>query len=249
MEKETSIAVFSPELQNTPGWAALARDKQDWLLEHTSNILQYRRMEGLSAVAASKELAEIQIALEGGPIKMKHYIRSVFGASERTAWRRLADFKELRKYWSDNMIEMIASKGATLLKGASGIHMGSLLKVARLAPTAPKSKDDKVIEAYITKDLRDAIKDTRSAARTGKVVKITGEDAAKMAFNSVVRVMRGVKLATSAEKRKWLTTVVGWVMEYNAISGTMRVGRIAIPDGTIAKVGRPRGSTRKKKAA
>ncbi len=152
MEKETSIAVFSPELQNTPGWAALARDKQDWLLEHTSNILQYRRMEGLSAVAACRELAEVESTLLGESMTMTNYIRSVFGASERTAWRRLADFKELRKHRTDHMIEMVASKGATLLKGASGIHMGALVNVAKLArllrsprmtkwwrPTSPKT--------------------------------------------------------------------------------------------------------------
>jgi hypothetical protein len=59
--------------------------------------------------------------------------------------------------------------------------------------------------------------------------------------------MRMAKLKTSAEKRHWMQRVLGWAMEAEAVSGTMRAGRIAIPDGVIIRRGRPRGS--KKKAA
>jgi hypothetical protein len=52
--------------------------------------------------------------------------------------------------------------------------------------------------------------------------------------------MRAASLQTSAQKRNWLTRIMGWVMEAQAVTGTLRAGRIAIPDGILVRRGRPR---------
>jgi hypothetical protein len=66
-----------------------------------------------------------------------------------------------------------------------------------------------------------------------------------MAFNAILRYLRIARLKTSAEQRRWLMRIVGWTMEAQAIHGTMQAGRISIPEGVIAKVGRPRKPAKK----
>lgn len=243
---DNQVDVFVPGLNNTQGWVALSREKQDQLLRRTSNIIQYKRMEGLGAIGACIELAEVERLLANESMSMRSYIHTVFGASAATAYRRLADLKELRKHWDDKLIEAVASKGATLLRGASGVGMKDLIRVAKALPP-PKSREDKVIEGYVTNHVRKHIADDRSQRRKGKAtLRFDAEESAKMAFNHVLRILRSTNIKTSAEQRKWLMLVVGWTMEARAISGTLRCGRISIPEGTIAKVGRPRKSPTKK---
>jgi hypothetical protein len=167
------------------------------------------------------------------------YIRTIFKQSPRTAWRRKEDVKELRKHWPDKVIMMVAAKGAELLRGAAGVGVKDLINVAKALPP-PSSKEEKVIEGYVMNDVREKMREQRSGRRTGKAVRLSNDDSAKIAFNTVNRLLRSTRLKTSAEKRRWLHTVSGWTMEAHAIPGTMRVGRISIPEGVIAKVGRPR---------
>lgn len=244
---KSEIEVYVPELTNTPGWVSLTQGQKEWLQQRTSNIQQYRKMEGMAAIAGCIELIDVEEGLKGTNMSMTNYIRTVFGHSERTAWRKLKDFKELRKYLPPQVIRTIAAQGNTLLKGASGVGPKELLAAAKQLP-APSTKDEKTIEGYIMNDLRTKLKEQRSDRRAApRQLTITEEHAAKMALHSLLRYMRMAKLKTSAEKRHWMQRVLGWAMEAEAVSGTMRAGRIAIPDGVIIRRGRPRGS--KKKAA
>lgn len=193
-------------------------------------------MEGLGALGACVELTDVEKGLKGERFTMKEYMRTVFGQSERTAWRRLADYRELRTHWSEKVIESVVQNG---LRGASGIGVRDLINVAKALP-APKSRDEKVIEGFINTDVREKIRSQRQDRGKGKTLTFTEAEAAKMALNAMLRYIRSVNLETSAQKRKWLTRVMGWVLEGEAVSGTMRVGRISIPDGVIIKRGRPR---------
>lgn len=235
MAKE--LAVVNPDLEQSPGWQALNKEKHDWLAQKTFNILQYRRMEGLGAVGACIELAEVERGLEGEKLTMTDYIRTVFGQSERTARRRLKDYKELREHWPEKLIEAVATKGATLLRGASGIGLRDLLNVARELPP-PKSNEAKVIEGYVMKDVREKIRSQRKGRN--RVVRLSEEGAAKVALNTLLRLMRGMALDGAPAKRKWLTRVVGWTMDAQALSGTLHITRLSVPGGLIIKRGRPR---------
>ncbi len=242
MEKKDAIAVFVPGLDATPGWTALTQTKRDWLLEKTSNVQQYRKMEGLGAIGAAVELVEIEAGLDGESMSMSNYLTTIFGQSARTAYRRMADYREMSKHWSAETIARMATHGTALLKGMSGVQLKTLVNVSKALPE-PKSKEDKVIDAWIEEDVRKKIRSIK-AARV-KAIKPDEFEASKMAFNAVLRYLRIARLKTSAEQRRWLMRIVGWTMEAQAIHGTMQAGRISIPEGVIAKVGRPRKLAKK----
>ena len=233
------ITLYSPDLSETPGWVSLNRDQQDWLLERTSNIQQYRRMEGMAAVAGCLELMEVEVGLKDTQMSLTAYMRVVFGQSERTAWRKLKDFKELSKHLPPVAIRMIATQGNNLLKGVSGSGMKELITAAKQLPP-PKSNNEKVIEAFISNDLRTKLREQKQDRRPKGPIKLTDEMSAKMGLHALLRYLRSAKMKTSAEKRHWLTRVMGWAMEAEAIHGTLRAGRVPIPDDMIIRRGRPR---------
>ena len=65
-----------------------------------------------------------------------------------------------------------------------------------------------------------------------------------MAANSASNYIRSCGLATSAQKRQWLTKVVGWAMEAQAVSGHISATRTSIPGGVLVPLGRPRKKPR-----
>ena len=69
--------------------------------------------------------------------------------------------------------------------------------------------------------------------------------AAKKATSAVLNCLRSCNLTTRAQKRQWLMRVLGWVMESQAIPGTLCVSRISIPEGVLIRRGRPRGSKKR----
>lgn len=232
------------ELPQTPGWALMSRTKQAWLLDHTEKILRYRCAEGLAAVGACLELAEVEKGLTGEAMTMSDYMRTVYGQSIRTAWRRLADFKELRRYWPDDVIKLVAARGGALLRGASGVGMKDLINVAKAIP-APNSKETAIIEAYIERDVRGGIaRDRRSRSRDRLALQLSEEVAAKTAFNFLRRIMRIVEFESNANRRKWLTRVVGWTLEDQTVPGVVKIGRIPLPEDAIIRRGRPRKGLR-----
>lgn len=238
------ITLYTPDLSAIPGWVSMNRGQQDWLLEQDSQAHQLQRLEGMSAISGALKLIEIEAGLQGTEMSFTSYLRGSFGQSERTAWRRVKDFKELAKHMPPAVIKAIASNGSNLLRGVSGSGVRDLISAAKELPP-PKSANDKVIEGYITNDLRGKLREIRQERRPKGPIKLTDEMSAKMALHSVIRYMRVAKMKTSAEKRHWLTRVLGWAMEAEAVSGTLRAGRIPIPDGTLIRRGRPR----KKKSA
>src|SRR6202521_4586791 len=72
------IAVFVEGLQDTPGWVALSRKKQDALLEHTSHIQQNRQLQFLGMFGEMLELNKVQQLLEGEEMKMADYLRRLY---------------------------------------------------------------------------------------------------------------------------------------------------------------------------
>lgn len=234
------MVVFEPGLPNTPRWATLSDAKKKWLQEKTSNIKKFASMEGLASVSGGLELLEVENGLEGERMTIAHYIQTVFGASERTGWRRLALTKKISREWPAPFIKAIAERGALLLRGSAGIGLQDLVNVSKDLP-APKDLDDKTIDGFIATKLRAALKENKSARRSGKVVKLSDDDSAKILFNTGRRIMRQTKsLNTSADVREFLKTVVGWWMEDRGVPGTLECKRISIPEGTVARVGRPR---------
>ena len=221
------------------------RGQQDWLMEQDTQAHQFQRLEGMSAISGCLKLIEIEAGLQGTEMSFTSYLRGSFGQSERTAWRRVRDFKELAKHMSPAVIKAIAANGSNLLRGVSGSGVKDLISAAKQLPP-PKNANEKVIEGYISNDLREKLREIRQERRPKAPIKLTDEMSAKMALHALLRYVRMAKMKTSAEKRHFLMRVFGWAMEAEAVSGTIRVARISIPDGVIIRRGRPRKRSRDK---
>lgn len=242
------MIVFEPGLPNTKGWSSLSETEREWLQEKTSNIKKFGAMEGLASVSGGIELLEVKRGLEGKSMAITDYVRTVYGSSERTGWRKLADTEELAKTWPIDLIKVVAERGALLLRGTTGIGMKDLINVAKELP-APRERDDKTIDSFIENKVRDKLREHKVTRRSGKAVRLSDDASARMLFNTGRRIMRATKtLHTSAEYRQFLRTVVGWWMEDRAVPGELKVSRVSIPEGIEAKVGRPRKRVRQKVA-
>ena len=241
------IELYSPDLSAIPGWVSMNRGQQDWLLEQDSQAHQLQRLEGMSAISGALKLIEIEAGLQGTDMSFTSYLRGSFGQSERTAWRRVKDFKELAKHMSPAVIKAIAANGSNLLRGVSGSGVKDLISAAKQLPP-PKNANEKVIEGYISNDLREKLREIRQERRPKVAIKLTDEMSAKMALHALLRYMRKSKMKTSQEKKHFLLRVVGWAMMAEAVAGTLRVGKITIPEGTLIKRGYPKGRPRQKKS-
>lgn len=243
---KNEIEVYVPELTTTPGWVSLSRAEQEWLQQKTSNIQRYRQIGGMANVAEAMELAEVKGGLKDAKMTFKGFVKTVYGRSERTAFRKLKLYDEAMKTFgegSPKVLRMIAERGGMLLKGSAGAGVGDIIRAAKQLPP-PDTKSEKTIEGYIMNDLRPLLSRTpkgeKRPERIGKVGSLSEETAAKMAFNALWRYGTSVRLKTSAQKTKFYTRVMGWVMEAEGIPGSMRCHRMPIPEGTKVMWGRPR---------
>lgn len=245
-----AIAVFVPELPHTPGWLALSQKKRDALLLHTSHIQQNRQMQMLGEFGELMELYQVQDLLEGEEMKMSDYLRKIYpDRHHRTIDRKREVFSQLVASIPASVMKRLTAIGAEALSrfdrianAALGDIRNAVKEIPRLASGTDKDAE-KYLEALDTKLL-----EHRHKRRTGKTLNQEESHAAKMATNAVISYIRSCGLKSSAEKRKFLTRVMGWVMEAQAVSGTLRAGRIPIPDGILIRRGRP-PKIRRKEAA
>lgn len=235
------IAIFVPGLIDTPGWLALSRKKQDALLEHTSHIQQHRQLQMLGEFGELMELYLVQRLLEGEAMKMSDYLRRLYpDRHQRTIDRKREVFAQLVATIPPSALKRLTAIGADALGRFDRIAnaaLGDIRNALKEIPALPASTDkdvEKYLEALDTKLL-----EHRKLRRRGKPLHQDEKYAAKMATNAVLSYLRSCGMKTSAQKRQFLTRVMGWVMEAQAVSGTLRAGRIPIPDGIIIRRGRP----------
>lgn len=238
------IAVFVPGLEDTPGWLALSRKKQDALLEHTSHIQQNRQLQMLGEFGQLLELYEVKRLLEGEHMKMTDYLRRIYPDRHiRTIQRKQESFAAF-----------VGGIHPTMMKKMREISSGTIAKFNRLASAKlgdiqnaitevpslalPVSSNDDVVERL--EELDSKLLEHRKLKRRGHRIHMKEEYAAKVAANSLSHYMKACGIATSAQKRSWLTKVVGWAMEAQAVSGHITGTRLSIPGGELIPLGRPR---------
>lgn len=249
---ETGL-VFVPELPNTPGWVALPYDKQQKLVEHTSHIVTARRTQRVCEFIELVELTQVQQLLEGEEMKMRTYLRLIYkGNNERFISRKLKSYREFSTTIPNSVLKRITAATDDLLAQYDRIThapLGDILKVVREMPLLP-SNTDKDAEKYLG-ELDDRLLRERKRRRAKGLKLHQDEDfSVKSAVNALLRCLRDTKLETSAEKRQWFKRVFGYAMEAQAVTGTINISRVPIPDGLIVKRGRPIGSkTRREEAA
>jgi len=231
------IERFSPGLPSTPGWAKFTQEEKDWLQKETSDIIELGQLRGIITINLARKLYGVETWLKERPDKMTmtQYLRSNYSKSENTGRRILREYKQLREHWGDKIIDVLTSRGDKLLRGAVGLELKNWVSLAKQLPP-PRSQETKVIEAYISDDVRKAITAKKKKGAGGK----EEEQVAKEFANDGIRGIRASGAKTSAERRRIIIKAVGWIMEALAIPGTIRCGRIALPEGVNVPRGRQR---------
>jgi hypothetical protein len=124
------LTVFEPGLSDTPGWAKLSPTRREWLQEKTSNIKKLGAMEGLAAASGAVELYDVKQGLHGEAMNLTDYIRTVFGASERTGWRKL------------DQVEQLISEGWTFIENKVRTRLKENRSVRRAGKAVKLTEDD-----------------------------------------------------------------------------------------------------------
>lgn len=233
----TDIETFVPQLPSAPGWAALADRDREWLTQHTSNAITSFRESGFKAIQSCAELALIQAFLEGKSMTFTSWVRTCFGSSERTAYRWLAAYKELRGSAADEAILFLAQEGIAGVN--SSLQPREIAPVLKALPPPRDLSNRKSLEAWSHK-VGEELRSRRSRRRTRVPLRLDQEDALRVFVLTTDRLLRESRLATSAEQRRWLGRGLGYVLEKRAIPGTVSAQRLSIPEGFLPKRGRPR---------
>lgn len=236
MAGKQEIEILVQQLPHTPGWVAMNQHEREWLQENTSEALTLFRQSGLTAIKFCAKLTEIQAFLDGKSMTFTNWVRSSFGPSERTAYRWLQAYRELRGIAQEPAILYLAQEG---LAGVNNtLQPRELIPVLKSLPP-PKSADKKVLEPWRQK-VSEELRTRRSKRRKRISLKHSEEDALRVFVITTRRLLRDAGIDNSAEQRKWLARGVGYVMHLRAIAGTVTAERTTIPDGFMPQVGRPR---------
>lgn len=237
-------------LPDIPGWEKLSRKKQDALLEHTSNLQQYRQMRRLGEFGELLELTQVQQLLDGEQMQMDDYLRLLYPLShDRTIQRKQQAFAELAATIPNPILKRIVGLGQDVLAKfdrIAGAAIGDIRNALREMPMLPVSTEQEA--GKYLEELNGKLIEERKTRRKKGMLKADKGLAEKMATNALIHYSREAKMKTSAEKRQFATRVVGWYMEAEAVHGTLRCGRIPIPDGIIIRRGRPRKNPAKEAA-
>jgi hypothetical protein len=249
VKEDNVIQIFVAGLPDTPGWVKLSRKKQDALLEHTSHIQQNRQLQMLGEFGELMELYQVKQLLEGEEMQMRDYMTRVYPDRHyRTISRKMDAFNQLVSTIPAGVMKRLGSVQLDVLNRFERITtaaLGDIRNAIKELPQLP-ANTDKDAEVYL-ETLDTKIAEHRRLKRKGKPLQKDEREAAKMATNAVLHYLKACGLKTSAEKRKFLTRVMGWVMQAQAVSGTLRAGRIPIPDGILIRRGRPKGTGKKQR--
>lgn len=241
-KRSESSDLYQPKLDSIPGWVALSPKKQGELYEHTSHIHQHRQLQMLGEFGELMELYQVQVLLEGEEVQMKDYLRQIYpDRSVRFIDRKREVFAQLVASIPPAVLKRLTSIGIDVLGRFERITNAALGDIRNAVKELPAltAGTDKAAEEYLER-LDTKLSEHRQSRQKGKPLKQDEQFAAKMATNGVLHYLRSCGLKSSSEKRKFLTRVMGWVMEAQAITGTLRAGRIPIPDGILIRRGRPR---------
>lgn len=244
------IAVFVEGLEDTPGWIALNRKKQDALLTITSDVQQFRGMKQLGEFGELMKLTEAQQLLEGEEMQMRDYLGKLYPLDhQRTIQRKQEAFAELAATIPNPILKQITAVGQDVIGQFHRIAtaaLGDIRNAVRAMPLLPVNTEKEA--AKYLEELNGKLLEERKQRRKKGLTKDLAMSE-KMATNALIHFDREGGLKTSAERRQYLKRVIGWYMQTMAVGGSVTATRISIPDGIIIVRGRPKGSKNKQKEA
>jgi hypothetical protein len=236
----TGSLEFSQNLPNTPGWAQMTQAEKEGIQQITSMALR-----GIGTEFAGKLMKEVACYqakqfLKNTAMSVKDWANMNLGPAWRTIYRAAEKIRDNLKYATDDDLLFLAQRG---LHGMHSIQTGTVLRVLPSVP-APKTKSAKAREEWAVK-VEEAVRGGLSERRKGhKSIPLDEDQATVVAVQTIDRVM---PKGTSAESRSWLRKVNGYVMQKRAITGTLQIEQMKIPEGLFPKRGAPRGPRKKRK--
>lgn len=242
------IAVFVPGLPDVPGWLYLSPEKQDALLQLTSDVKQFDAMSALGEFGKLMRLTEVARLLDGEEMRMRDYLRLLYPTSEeRTLARKQQMFADMAATIPLPILKETLTLGEEVMRQFDRIAsapLGEIRNALREMPLLPVNTEHSA-EAYMA-TLNSKIIEARKERRQKGRGEEEPDFPERSAMKAVLHYLRSAGLKTSAQKRQFLQRVVGWVMESEAVSGTLRCGRVSVPEGYAP---RGRGRPRKEVAA
>lgn len=235
-------AIFVHGLSDTPGWLKLSRTKQDDLLQHTAHIQQFRQMHKLGKFGELVHLVHVQLLLDDEEMDIKRYLALLCPSEhQRTIHRKAKALADIAATIPNSYLHEITQIGQDVLAKFDKIPNAALgdirnaLHKMPLLPVSTEQGGEKFLE-----ELNDRVGEERKQRRKIGLMAVDMGIAEKTAVDALIHHICKAKLKTSAEKRQFLTRVIGWTMEDQAIHGTLRASRVPIPNGVIIRRDRPR---------
>lgn len=237
-----TMQVFQARLDELPGWNTLSAKKQGELYEHTTRIHSYDQMERMGKFGKLVELVNVHLLLEGEEMRMEPYVARIYPTDhERTIKRKVQALGEISARIPKPILEEISSVGQDVLSKYDHLlsaALGDIRNAVIEMPLLPVSTEMKA-EVFLEKLDGKVSEERKNRPQIAKIKK-SRSFAEQGAANALIHYMRLAELKTSAEKRQFLQRAVGWAMEAMAVHGTLRAGRVSLPDGVGRPVGRPR---------
>lgn len=243
IEKHTeSLAVYQPKLDSIPGWHSLDQKKQGELYEHTTHIHQYRQMQRMGAFGEMIELVGVNLLLDGEDMGMEPYVAHLYpNDHERTIKRKVQALGEIATRIPKPILKQISEVGQDVLSKYDHLlsaALGDIRNAVNEMPLLSVSTEKKAEE--FLEELDSKVQEERRARPQKAKLRKSRSFAEQACANAIIHYMRMADLKTSAERRQFLQRAVGWAMEAMAVHGTLRAGRVSLPEGVGRPVGRPR---------
>lgn len=221
-------------LQTLPGWENIPRKDQIYIEKETKGLGEALENYGKSRLAVGERLTNIQEKLPAGTfsryLKAYHFKRS-------TAYNTIASYKNAVQWLPEPVLLRAMARNMPLLGASADQPLGIHTKaVKRLPPT--QSKDPVVIDQWL-----DTIEELtkKTDARSPKMVEVD-EDTDVLLLQAYRLVSSRLKKIPNRGKsrRVWLDKLVGMLLTEMGTSGHQTFEAEGIPEGFVAKRGRPR---------
>lgn len=240
----TNLATLSPpgvlelsqNLPNTPGWAQMSQAEKDGIQEITSTVLGGIKAGALAALTSEIGFLRAERFLKDSPMSFTDWAKYNVGPSAKTIFRGVKRVKESLRYASEEDLLYLAQHG---LPGMNNLQTGHLLGILPKVP-APRVKTEKARQEWVAKIAETAKKGFQERRKASKPIPLSEDGVVGSLVLSHRHLMKLAGPLKSAERRSLLRKAWGYVMENQAIPGTISVERTPIPADLIPKRGRPR---------
>jgi len=236
-----AIAAIVGKIPEIHGWHSLNRQEQDSLVSYTSDLHQYIQLTGLGEFGQLIVLTQVQQLIDGKDVDMLEYLAFNYPTKHpRTIFRKQQAYAELAATIPNALLKRLSAFGQDVIGSFGRIASASLGDIRSAIREMPmlSVKSDVDPNEWLVK-LDGKLLEERQNRR--KATPEPNQDFIEnIAANELSNHIIQAKLETSAEKRQFLTRVLGWAMEYQAVTGTVSTGRIPIPDAMRIFRGRPK---------